>query len=1640
MKNLVLPLAIFSCLWNIQALQAEAPPLFVPEPPLRAALAFSGFAPASDGVCGHVDTWVELRIRNTGVDTMTQLQAELPLAASNALGTTFLGLAAMPSVVESTGAVSPQLNPDYNGGNSVKLFVPGGALYPGGRLTLRFRATLHPAAPAAPFSPRLQAGVWAERMGMSVFDLSDGGPDPLSANAGYPGDTGGTDDPTLFGPCLTLSQNYAGNNLISVSISPDCETRINSDMLIEGLNPSCTEAWYPLGGFFSITITTLQGAEAPNPIPASFAGQTLQYAARHVLTCVTVHGLIRVEDKLSPALTCTDISVPCIVTQLSPAELSGEFQIAGAWPDVNDCSPYTLTYSDTWTDLDCSSSGGLSSVLERVWSATDQFGNTSSCVQQIVQTSLALSEVVFPDDANLSCLDPDTDPARAGAPYVAFGGRTFPIFPSPGYCEIQGVYADEVFDICDGGQKIIRNWTVIDWCIPTSPDPLNPNPQYAVQLVKTEDLDGPQFACPQNLTVSVDPAECDLTFVMPPVIVSDACSRIHEFEAVWGEKSAGFVFSKKATLSDFPGNNPHQPDTLAVPGTTMPLVPGEYQFEYRVVDNCGQTNACEFSLTVTDAVPPVTACDEWTKVGLGADGVALIAAATFDDGSYDACGPVFFKARRLMPDACADTLLYDDFVRFCCADIGDTILVELRVYDSEPPAGPVGLHAFSTHHNACVVRALVEDKVRPSCIPPPDVSVSCVNFDPSLWAYGKAAVDDNCCLDSQKVYLGQIGLTHTPNYTLFDTTCNRGTIYRTFRAWDCYGNMSQCNQKIVTDYEQGYFIRFPDDKIVNLCDGSGSFGEPVIKANGCEIIGFSYEDVIFTLVTDACYRIERNWTIINWCAYDPNIACIVVPNPDISIERPFILPGPVVSPVNTPAPWAPTVVKVHPGDPDVTNYSVFWSPNANCYKYTQIIVIQDLKPPVMNCPSGTIPQCDLTDNDPLLWSGPEYYDLQTQLHDLCEGPVDLSVSASDACTGANIDFRYLLFLDVDNNGELETVVNSALPPTPGFVQIGNALTPNFAGGTLTEFDRRPVPPAQKYRFALETFDTGNSRTARVRWNTLAAPGVYVNPELPYGKHKIKWITSDGCGGEKSCEYMFEVKDCKKPTVVCLNGLSVNMMQVGMITLWAGDFLEYGSDNCTPASKLRYGIRRSGTGQGFPFAPNGVDGIQSVEFNCSELGLNLVELWAIDLAGNADYCETYILVQDAMSTCPPPGAVVQISGLIKTEQAKGVEGVWLELQQNPGQPKETLSNSDGAYLFSNTALSGLSTTLTPTKNNFPLNGVTTFDLVLINRHILGQQLLDSPYKLIAADINKSGTITTFDIVELRKLILGIYPDFPQNTSWRFVDAQHAFSNPANPWDSNHAPFPEQKVWNPLPPVSQIGMDWVAVKIGDVNNSSNAGSLQDETPGDRNSGHKAPFLCHTDEATDGVAAVTITPPPGIVAWQATIEHPGLEFESAQLPPGVGPECVATHAHALTLSIGDSDAPLVLFFRKKTAGQTAAIAFSDRITPAAAYREDGVMLRPQAIFSEKNTTWDDALTVFSAPNPWTDQAAVCFFMPQADEAQISLFDEQGRLCWTQSGRFEQGWGQVVLHAGMAPHSGVYFCRVETGAYARTLKMQRF
>ncbi|HLP95553.1 MAG TPA: dockerin type I domain-containing protein [Saprospiraceae bacterium] len=313
----------------------------------------------------------------------------------------------------------------------------------------------------------------------------------------------------------------------------------------------------------------------------------------------------------------------------------------------------------------------------------------------------------------------------------------------------------------------------------------------------------------------------------------------------------------------------------------------------------------------------------------------------------------------------------------------------------------------------------------------------------------------------------------------------------------------------------------------------------------------------------------------------------------------------------------------------------------------------------------------------------------------------------------------------------------------------------------------------------------------------------------------------------------QLVDQAPPVLVCFSGFSVNIMPTSMVNLWSSDFVESVWDNATTPGLIEVAVRKAGIGSGFPEDALG-EPIHNVLFTCLELGSQTVEVWARDLAGNTTVCQTVVEVQDNNSNCENQAWNVKICA--KTETGDGVEeNQYIVTGNNPTGPffanQVGDPNSDCGYF--EVAL-GSNITASILKDDNPLNGVTTFDLVLIAKHIEGVDPLNSPYKIIAADVDKSGVIDSTDITELYKLVIGIYTELPNNTSWRFVPWDFLFQDPANPFIT---PFPESVTIQNLQFMTSI--NFVAIKVGDVNGSATPNSIH-QVSEERQSELIVPFI--------------------------------------------------------------------------------------------------------------------------------------------------------------------------------------------------------
>jgi hypothetical protein len=538
--------------------------------------------------------------------------------------------------------------------------------------------------------------------------------------------------------------------------------------------------------------------------------------------------------------------------------------------------------------------------------------------------------------------------------------------------------------------------------------------------------------------------------------------------------------------------------------------------------------------------------------------------------------------------------------------------------------------------------------------------------------------------------------------------------------------------------------------------------------------------------------------------------------------------------------------------------------------------------------------------------------------------------------------------------------------------------------------------------------------------------------LPIGKHRIVYLVEDGCNNDATFELLFEVKDCKKPTPVCEYGLIAEIMQTGSLTVCADIFDKGSYDNC-PGPLT------------FTFSSDLRDSCRT--FFCNQTYLELpVEIWVTDAAGNQAYCETFFFIQDNMFSCD---SGIPIQGKIATEENKGVEAVKVQLNTNASSIGDTVTMSSGDYQFSSIE-TGNDYTVTPTKDDFPLNGVTTFDLVVISKHILGISLLDSPYKMIAADINRSNSITTFDLVELRKMVLLLHDDFPNNTSWRFVDKNYVFPNPQNPWS---APFPEVVSINNLD-ATVAKADFIAVKIGDVNGSAKTTAFSDGNADDRTGSRMT--LQAQDVAFEQGELVTL-----VITSEDFIAVSGfqclLEFDPSVLSlqnlantrvtdadnfglrlVEKGKITVSWHS-PVAISLPDTEEVMVMQFEAlKNSRLSDALYLNNRQMAAEAYT--GELLETRTLGLQLQVPEHFANQLFqNVPNPFQESTTIRFSLAQPSRITLTVYDAYGKTLRQVTANFEAGNQEIILPSEGLPTDANLFYRLETSDWSDVKTMTK-
>ena len=434
----------------------------------------------------------------------------------------------------------------------------------------------------------------------------------------------------------------------------------------------------------------------------------------------------------------------------------------------------------------------------------------------------------------------------------------------------------------------------------------------------------------------------------------------------------------------------------------------------------------------------------------------------------------------------------------------------------------------------------------------------------------------------------------------------------------------------------------------------------------------------------------------------------------------------------------------------------------------------------------------------------------------------------------------------------------------------------------------------------------------------------------------------------------------------------------------------------------------------------------------------VKMTVWDKKLNHDYCWVTLKLICNGNGCPEISGT-RIAGNVKTAGDQPVNNVAVTIDANITEyPKTVNTLSNG--IFGMNVTPGLDYEVTASKGGDYMNGVTTLDLVMIQRHILGIQKLDSPYKLIAADANDDTKVTASDLTDLRKLILGITNELPKNASWRFpVTAQTMDAE--NPF-----PFVERIA------ISQINanmtdQNFVAVKIGDVNGNVST-NITNPVVEARNNSNVVLTVAEQTLTAGEVVEIPVTSAnfSEVAGYQFTMNLKGGSFVGVQAGllditannVGVLSNDVVTMSYASNegVSASENDVLFTLVVKAdKAVNVSEMLTLNSDVTAAESYTSD---LRVGKVSLDVRTAPVANIELLqNEPNPFKGQTSVSFVMPTSAKATISVYDVTGKVVTVRNIDAAKGLNSEIFTREQLGASGVLYYTLVSGDFTATKKM---
>lgn len=357
-------------------------------------------------------------------------------------------------------------------------------------------------------------------------------------------------------------------------------------------------------------------------------------------------------------------------------------------------------------------------------------------------------------------------------------------------------------------------------------------------------------------------------------------------------------------------------------------------------------------------------------------------------------------------------------------------------------------------------------------------------------------------------------------------------------------------------------------------------------------------------------------------------------------------------------------------------------------------------------------------------------------------------------------------------------------------------------------------PILKYSYSIDWDSDGKIDLTGASQNVKLDESKGLKP----GKHKIKWVVKDFNNLENSCEKSFELVNCALPDIIESQIVQKEFLPYSCITtLVHNDFKYKFYNQCVDTHNLT--IKIAAYGQ---YDDNlkineilALDNQIIRDYNLSSFGVEMFRIYFINKQNKFKYFDQSVYYYSNSYSCclTDYKSYVRFGGIITNEEDEPLNNVKVKINGR----REQKTDKSGTYNFN---YSTKKYKVDFDNNDNFRNGITTADVVQINKIILGINVSTSPYKRIAADINNDRKISTSDMIELRKLILFIQDTFVNNTSWKYIAKKYNFVSDK----------PESENYPTNLTIDTFGFQTnniIGLKIGDVNGSAKINMFSDAT---------------------------------------------------------------------------------------------------------------------------------------------------------------------------------------------------------------------